>query len=134
MYLLPNAADTLAYFQARKFRLALVTNGDSEGQRAKVARFGLAKFFDLILVEGELGIGKPDRRIFSKALELIGSTPEQTLMIGDNLVWDILGAHTAGIKGIWLDWKKAGLPQDTPVKPFARITDLSQLPELVTAT
>ena len=49
-------------------RLALVTNGAASLQRQKIARFELEPLFDLILVEGELGFGKPDERIYRLAL------------------------------------------------------------------
>ena len=52
--------------------LGLVTNGAAAPQRAKIDRFDLARFFDVIVVEGEAGFGKPDRRVFERALGALG--------------------------------------------------------------
>jgi putative hydrolase of the HAD superfamily len=131
MYLLPNTHETLARFRAQGFKMALVTNGDPPGQRAKIARFGLEPYFDLILIEGELGFGKPDPRVFRLALERLGSNPEQALMVGDNLRWDIAGAQAVGVRAVWYNWKHIDLPAKEGVVPFATITDLAQLPEIV---
>lgn len=133
MYLLPHAIETLTRFRDQALTMALLTNGDSPGQRAKVERFGLGRFFDLILVEGELGFGKPDRRVYLWALQELGASPEQTLMIGDNLIWDIHGAQAAGVRGVWFNWRKVPLPEPAPARPFAQVTDLAQLPAIVDA-
>ena len=58
--LFPEALDVLRRLRERSTRLALVTNGDLRHQRDKVERHGLGAFFDVILIEVELGVGKPD--------------------------------------------------------------------------
>ncbi len=88
-----------------------MTNGGSEGQRAKIERFALAAHFDYIGIEGEVGCGKPDRGAYDAALRSLGASPEDTWMVGDNLDWDVAGAQAAGIYGIWLDKDGTGLPQ-----------------------
>src|SRR5258705_12275861 len=64
----PGAIDTVRWLRASGCRLALLTNGGSTGQREKLAKFDLESLFDLILIEGELGFGKPDPRVFERAL------------------------------------------------------------------
>ena len=66
-------------------RLALLTNGGSKGQRLKIDRFNLAMLFDVILIEGEVGFGKPDPRIYTKALAALDVPASEAWMIGDNL-------------------------------------------------
>lgn len=127
MYLLPGTAETLSLVLTRDITTALITNGDSVGQRAKIARFGLEKLFRLILIEEELGFGKPDERIFREGLRRVGANPDRTLMVGDNLVWDIQGAQAVGIRGVWFNWRRTELPPDAPAQPFTAITELRHL-------
>ena len=84
--LLPGASETLKRLQNSGFRMGLITNGSAEGQRAKIERFSLAGYFDHIQIEGELGIGKPDARVFQHALEALSVEPTDAWMVGDNLV------------------------------------------------
>ena len=113
----------------KKYRLVLVTNGAPDLQRKKIEGAKLVHYFDKILISGEVGIGKPDCRIFKLALEALGVLPSETVMIGDSLPRDVLGAQRAGLKGIWLN--RSGNKADDRVTPNAQITSLSQLPELI---
>ena len=125
----PGAIETLQTFKDRGYGMALLTNGAAETQRNKIDRFDLEHFFKIILVEGELGFGKPDARVYNMALEHLGAEPQDAMMIGDNLEWDIKGAQALGIKGIWNDWQKTGLPKDAPAKPDRIISNISELRE-----
>lgn len=121
------AIETLRELKGRGHRLGLLTNGCSAFQRRKLSRFELEPLFELILVEGELGYGKPDRRVFAAALEHFGSDAADTWMIGDNLEADIAGAQALGIPGVWHDAAGAGLPADSGVAPTAVIRAISEL-------
>jgi hypothetical protein len=68
-------------------KLALITNGAAEPQRAKVVRFALEQRFDHIQIEGEHGFGKPEERAYKHAMEKLGVGPHETWMVGDNLEW-----------------------------------------------
>ena len=127
MFLLEGVPETLETLRSRGIGLALVTNGDSEGQHAKIERFGLAGYFDAIFVEGDLGFGKPDPRVFNLALEALGAVPGLTWCVGDNLVWDVGGAQGVGIHGIWRDWRGNGLPADTSIIPDRIVRSVSEL-------
>ena len=107
------------------YQLALVTNGAPDLQREKIQGTNLARFFDAILISGEVGIGKPDCRLFKLALEALAASRSETVMIGDSLNRDILGAQRAGLKGIWMN--RLGGEADSPVVPDARITSLNQI-------
>jgi len=65
IYLLPGAVEALRHFRQRGIRLALVTNGSAAPQRRKIERFGLAPFFDFIVIEGEFGTSKPDEHVYT---------------------------------------------------------------------
>lgn len=124
---LPGALETLQRLQALGVVLGLVTNGGSDGQRAKIERFALAGHFDYIGIEGETGWGKPDRAAYETALRSLAAAAEDTWMVGDNLVWDVSGAQAVGIHGIWLDKHGGGLPPDTSVRPDRIVRSLSEL-------
>lgn len=64
----PGAIETLHHLRGRGVGLALVTGGDGAFQRRKVENNGLDSIFDAVLIEGELGYGKPDERIYLEAL------------------------------------------------------------------
>ncbi len=123
----PGATETLRYLQNRGTRLALLTNGTKEFQRAKIDRFGLETLFDCILIEGEFGTGKPDQRVFSHALERLNTLTSDAWMVGDNLHADIAGAQALNIYSIWVDWSASGLPAGSTVRPDHVIHSISQL-------
>lgn len=113
------------------YQLALVTNGAPDLQRKKIQGANLTRFFDTILISGEVGIGKPDCRIFKLALDALDALPSETVAVGDSLTRDILGAQRAGLKGIWLN--RSGNQVDDQITPDVQITSLSQLPEVLPA-
>jgi len=125
--LFPGAVDALTWLRASGCRLALLTNGAGGTQRQKIARFQLEPLFDLILVEGELGFGKPDERIYRLALTGLAAAPRDTWMVGDNLEWDVGQPQKLGITGIWVDTTGAGLPASCPVSPDLVIRGLGEL-------
>lgn len=121
------ALDALYQLRERGQRMGLLTNGCSSFQRRKLRRYELEPLFELILIEGELGYGKPDARVFRAALQHFGVRPEEAWMIGDNLAADIAGAQQVGITGIWHDATGSGLPADSAVTPTRVIRELSEL-------
>lgn len=125
--LFPGAVDALTWLRESGCRLALLTNGAGGAQRQKIARFQLEPFFDLILVEGELGFGKPDERIYRLALRGLAAAPGDTWMIGDNLEWDVGQPQKLGITGVWVDTAGAGLPASCAVCPDLVIAGLGEL-------
>ena len=108
-------------------KLALLTNGSSEKQWAKIRQFGLARYFDHIQVEGDVGFGKPDAQAFQHALSTLASEPQETWMVGDNLVADIAGAQRAGIHAIWIDAHRNGLDASDGIVPDRTVESLDEL-------
>jgi putative hydrolase of the HAD superfamily len=125
--LFPEAEKVLETLQKRGTRLALLTNGEAREQRSKIERTGIQKFFNCCFVEGELGHGKPDRKIFELALNRLQVEPLQAWMIGDDLHNDIKGAQQSGIFAVWCDYKHQGLPVASAVKPDRSIHNLIEL-------
>ena len=125
--LIPGAVDTLKWFRDQGVRMALVTNGASEMQRAKVEKHDLERWFDAVLIEGEVGLGKPEAGAYHNALVQVGSEPGETWMVGDNLEWEVAAPQLLGITGIWVDHEQKGLPEDSGVVPHRIIQAISDL-------
>ena len=123
----PGAEDTLKYLTEQNVALALVTNGQSQKQRAKIQRFRLERFFSSILIEGEVGYGKPNEAVYIRALDELNLKPDSVWFVGDNLEWDVEGPQKLGIFGIWNDYGKKGLPPSSKIIPDRIITNISEL-------
>ena len=83
-------------------RLGMITNGSTEMQWEKIDQLGLRDRFDEILVAGDLGIYKPDARIFLRLAQGLGVSPDETLFVGDSFASDIVGAASVGMKTAWI--------------------------------
>lgn len=127
MFVFPGAHDAIDSLRALGVKLALVTNGAADTQRAKVERFELAHRFHHIQIEGEHGFGKPEERAYLHAMEALGVTPSDTWMIGDNLEWEVEMPQKLGIYSIWMDVHGDGLPPGSTVKPDRIIRSLGEL-------
>lgn len=128
--LFPDALPALEHLRARGIVLGLVTNGDASMQREKITGFALARFFDVVVIEGEFGCGKPDARVFRHALDALGVNPREAWMVGDHLVWDVLGAQQVGVSAAWIDRDGRGLPSDAPTVPDRIVGSLADLTTL----
>lgn len=125
----PGSLETLQTLQERGSRMGLITNGRSEFQRAKIRRFELEQYFDFILIEGEFGAGKPDKRVFEYGLERFGASPSQVWMIGDDLEFDLRPAQELGMDTVWVNYAKVSLPANSSVQPRRMIYSLTELIE-----
>jgi putative hydrolase of the HAD superfamily len=86
------------------YQLLLLTNGSPDLQHTKLSLSPkLIPYFDHIVVSGDFGKGKPDPSIFEHAQLRLSLHKEEILMVGDNLMTDILGANRAGIKSVWIN-------------------------------
>jgi putative hydrolase of the HAD superfamily len=85
VYIFERAEQTLEYLTTQNISLALMTNGEARKQRDKVRRFNLERFFKSILIEGEMGFGKPEEAVYKRAMESLGLGPDEVWAVGDNL-------------------------------------------------
>ena len=121
------AIEAVEELRSEGIRLALVTNGASQPQRAKIEQFDLERHFDHVQIEGEMGFGKPEERAYRHALEALGAAPAHSWMVGDNLEWEVAAPQRIGMAGIWHDHLKTGLPGDSPHRPDRIIQSLTEL-------
>lgn len=122
----PGAIEALDYLRSAGVRLGMMTNGAAAPQRDKIERFKLAPYFQHIVIEGEFGAGKPDRRVYETLLRELGADPGDTWAIGDNLEFDVIAPMKLGIHGIWVDVRGRGCDgrPDKPDRIVAALADL----------
>lgn len=128
--LLPGAVETLRELKRRGYLLGAVTNGVSSLQNIKLDTAGIRDLFDVVVVSGDIGIYKPDRRIFDEACRRAGVKNEEALFVGDHPVNDIDGALGAGMPAIRMnygDFKGKGLGKAT----VAEIEEIRQVLDFV---
>lgn len=97
--LFPNTIEVLDYLQP-KYKLHIITNGFQEVQDKKLRNSGIHSYFDQIIDSEMAGVKKPNPIIFNLALNRAGALPEKSLMIGDSLEADIMGAKSVGLHTI----------------------------------
>ena len=129
MTLFPGVTTALETLRRRGVPLALVTNGDTTHQRRKITQHDLERFFDVIVIEGEMGVGKPEEVVYRYALSKLRAKPEEAWMVGDNLEWDVLAPQRLGLRGVWVDGPGLGLPQSSDAVPHRIIRTFPELLE-----
>lgn len=122
--LVPGAIDLLDYLTAKGYPLYILSNGFAEVQARKLQSGGIDRYFKRLILSDEIGITKPDRRLFDYALQVVGSTAADTVIVGDNYDADILGAMNAGWRAIYFN--RDNLPVTGP-QPDYMVTALEQL-------
>jgi putative hydrolase of the HAD superfamily len=107
------------------YQLLLLTNGSPDLQKTKLSITPeLVPYFAQIVISGDFGRGKPDPSIFEHALSLTSLEKNEVIMVGDNLMTDILGANRAGIKSVWINRHKK---ERNEVIPSYEIQHLEEL-------
>lgn len=121
----------LERLQAR-YRLGVLANQPSVVRDA-MRRDRLDRFFDLWAVSEDLGIDKPDPRIFAHAVDVAGVRPDRAAMIGDRLDYDVRPAKVAGMVAVWV--LRGEAPDDpTPeqlTEADATVRSLIELPDVL---
>ena len=126
---LPGAVSLLDSLKG-KAKLGIITNGFTALQQIRLERTGLRDYFDALVISEEVGVPKPDPRIFDYALELAGNPDRaRVLMVGDTAESDIRGGMNAGLATCWLNAHGRVLPEG--IEPTWTVTSLSELEQLL---
>lgn len=125
---LENTVATLQALQG-KCKMGIITNGFNAMQQKRLDNTQTAPFFELLVVSENVGIAKPDKRIFEYAFAQMGNVDKRRiLMVGDTLSSDIVGGQNAGIDTCWFNPHQK--PNDSDVRPTYEIHSMLQLIEV----
>jgi YjjG family noncanonical pyrimidine nucleotidase len=120
--LLPNTLEVLDYLKP-KYPLFIITNGFDEIQGTKISSSGITDYFKTVVTSEKAGHKKPAREIFDYVLSNNGFAASEAIMIGDNLLTDIKGAHNANVDSVFFNPNKT----QHSVKVTHEISDLLEL-------
>ncbi|XP_037025915.1 N-acylneuraminate-9-phosphatase [Bradysia coprophila] len=108
--------------------LAIITNGPSNAQWEKIQRLNVNKFFDCVLVSGDLPWEKPAEHIFLACCNYLGVSTQNCVMIGDKLETDIQGGIDAKLGlTVWLPLNGDSNTNLDNIKPDYTINNLQEL-------
>jgi len=114
---------------ARRYTLAVVSNGSRRMQRGKILRAGLSGLFDRVFISGEMGVRKPDNAIFRRAIDTLACGADEAMFVGNDPVADIAGAAAAGLKTCWISHGET-FPPNIP-EPDCQLTTVLDLPKVL---
>ncbi len=123
--LYPDAVPTIRELRRRGYRTGIITNGDSYNQNQKIDRCDVRKYMDVVTVSGEETVRKPDPKIFKLTAERLGLPCEACAFVGDMFRNDVMGAHEAGMKPVWI-W-----PHGERYTEMSEVTQIRCLTELL---
>ncbi|HWQ30798.1 MAG TPA: YjjG family noncanonical pyrimidine nucleotidase [Negativicutes bacterium] len=128
-YLYDNITELIASLH-ETYRLIIVTNGLSSVQENRIKKSVISGYFEDIIVSEEVGLSKPDPRIFELALSNIRYTDKsKVLIVGDSLITDIQGGTNSGIDTCWYNPKRK--ENATGILPTYEIESFSQLADIL---
>ena len=125
--LVPGAVDLLDYLTGKGYPLYILSNGFSEVQSRKLHSGGIDRYFKRLILSDEIGITKPDRRLFDYALQVVGADAVDTLIVGDNYDADILGAMHAGWRAIYFNRDKLPVTGEQPDYVVTELAEIKQI-------
>jgi putative hydrolase of the HAD superfamily len=119
-------ATTVITILAGTYLLGIISNGALEVQHQKLHNLGIGPFLNCIVFSEELGIKKPDSRIFLEASRLLKTRPEECLYVGDSYDTDVIGARNSGMRACWFNPGHVSHPPSKLLPDF-EISTLDQL-------
>lgn len=118
--------ELMDYLKQKGYRTHMASNGFHEVQYKKLAACGLMDYFDTIVLSEDAGANKPSKQYFDYALKVSCANRETTLMIGDNLQTDILGALGCGLDAMLFNrWQEE--PSDIPTYTVATLREIMDI-------
>ncbi len=138
----PHIQETLEILRAAGYRIGLVSNtGRTWGRFLRPIQdaMGIGRHFDARVFSDEVGVRKPEPRIFDVALAAMGLRPEEAVHVGDDVVADVAGSKGIGMRAVWFNNGVAAehavhvWPASIDARPDAEIRDCRDLPGILEA-
>lgn len=129
--LFPCVYEILDELRALGSSVYLVSNAQACFTRDELDELGLTSHFDGILISSEAGIKKPHRAIFDVAFEKFGINENECIYVGNDMHDDVLGAHSAGLKTVYIETEQSGKYADLDVKPDYTVPTHEKMKELL---
>lgn len=125
--LIEGAIDLLEYLRP-KYNMYILSNGFKELQSHKMRTAGIDKYFDALILSEDIGVNKPNRKLFEYALQKTNSSIKDSIMIGDMFETDIVGAANIGMEQIYFNPKRKA---DNSFAPTYMVTELLQIKDIL---
>ena len=123
-------SDILKFFgvnnvdEKAKKKIAIITNGPTDGQMSKLKVTGLLNYIDHIYISEEVGAAKPSKAIFNFAMHDLGALPKESVMFGDNIKEDIFGAKSVGMSAILVNRFNKNINYNNQIKNFFELDNI----------
>lgn len=121
----PGVKETLDLFQPL-YKMGIITNGLARVQRKKFQKARMNRWFSSIVISEEIGVAKPEKKIFEVACQDLQASYDKSLMIGDSLSSDYQGALNVGMDFCWINVQGVDLPKGFP-QPCFTVSSLCDL-------
>ena len=127
----PRTTDILVYLREKGYRLGAISNGITIKQWEKLIRLRIHSFFDSVITSQEIGIEKPNIEIFQEAMRQLNCKAEKSIMVGNKLDIDIMGAVNSGMKAVLVNShitpEEEEKIKDLDIKVLKNISDLDKI-------
>ena len=125
-HLVAGAEELMEYLTEKAYEIHIITNGFEEVSSRKVGLSKLNKYIKSLTTADDLGVRKPDKRIYTHALEKVGAKKSESIYIGDDFVADIEGATSFGIRAIYYNLEAVLVDEK-----YTSVADLLQIKKLL---
>lgn len=116
----PEVTSVLTELRAAGYGLAVISNWQ-HGLRAFCQALGFGAQLDAVVASAEVGVAKPDARIFAEACHRLSLPPERVLHVGDTEADDVVGARSAGLHALWLRREAEGAPSPGEIRSLSDV-------------
>ncbi len=122
------ARELLFWLRSKNIKIGLITDLTVDVQFKKLVAFRLQSAFNAIVTSEEAGVEKPDKKIFQLCLKKLKSKSSESIMIGDNIKRDILGAQNMKMQSIWIRREQ---PKVVKIKPTYTVSYIKNVKEIL---
>ena len=129
MTLYPRVNQTLIELMSLGIKRTVISDAPKMGVWLRIVSLGLHHYFDEIITSEDFGVKKPDPKPYRRALEVLGTKPEETLMVGDWPDRDIKGAKGVGMRTAWAKYGDTFGTQESGAE--FELDDISQVVDIV---